>query len=567
MIVRILFFVFALQPLAAQAELTAEVDTREMTNEQSLRLIVTSTLPNNNDQPDFSELGKDFELLGRSEQTNLQTIGQTMTQTRSWHLELTAKRVGPATIPAFSIGGEVSESIAITVLPAKIRKPGESKGDYYLEASVDQSSVYVQSQVIYTLRIFSVQNFLDGGLSEVEAEGAQVQELGDSRNYREEINGKPYQVLEKKYVLFPQRSGEIVVPPVLLDASVPKDGVRNRGIFTPSQKVRRRSESVVVMVKPRPDNSGSDWWLPASDVQLVGNWEGDVSALRVGDSVTRNIALQADGVSSTQLPQLPVPKNKNFKAYASEPQLDDQISGDGLRAVRLEKWAVVALQPGTVTLPEIKVPWFNTRTGQSEVAILPAETFSVLPSESEENSGNSGQNSNGGGNKSSGETDAEIAMLSASVDTMAAELSRWKWITLALSTALLMSVLGALAAWFGRGRHGKLPVKRLKPSDPPSLTAVEKACQSGSPRVSADALLEWARRYWPTNPPRTLVALAGRFESAELTNALSELDSALYAKDTDAPDVLASLATHFSHAVGQLSVTGETIQNSALPKL
>ncbi len=69
----------------ALAELTAQVDTTVITTEQSLRLVISSDLTNsNNNSPDFSELGKDFEILGSSSQTNLQTIGQKMTQTRSW---------------------------------------------------------------------------------------------------------------------------------------------------------------------------------------------------------------------------------------------------------------------------------------------------------------------------------------------------------------------------------------------------------------------------------------------------------------------------------------------------
>ena len=573
---RSLLLWLVLQPVGALAELTADVDTREITTEQSLRLVVSSTKPNSNDQPDFSELSKDFELLGRSEQTNVQTIGQTMTQTRSWHLELMPKRVGPATIPVFTVGGESSQEIGITVLAPKVRKPGESKGEYYLEASVDQSTVYVQAQVIYTLRIFSVQNFLDGGLSEVKAEGAQVQELGDSRSYREVINGQPYQVLEKKYVIFPQRSGEIVVPAVLLDASVPRKGARNRGIFTPSQNIRRKSEALTITALPRPDASGSDWWLPAVDVQLAGNWEGDVAALRVGDSVTRNMALLAEGVSSTQLPQLPLPQNTNFKAYASQPQFDDQVTADGLKSVRQEKWAVVALTPGTFTLPEIKVPWFNTRTGQTEVAVLPAETLTVLPAETDQAA--TGPDSNGqinplqsdqgtatGGADSSEDSAKEIAMLSASLENMTIQLNRWKWFAIALGIALLFGLSAAIALWFRQGK-GR-PIARHKPPQAPSLSEVEKACRSGDARACSTALLAWARGYWPEDPPRTLVALADRLNSPQLSQALSDLDSSLYARDAAVPETLKTLAQQIPDALKQRASGAQPDQASALPGL
>jgi len=556
------------RPQAARAELSAKVDATVVTTEQSLRLVLTSDLANHsNSSPDFSELSKDFEVLGSSSQTNLQTIGQKMTQTRSWQLELLAKRTGTLTIPVFTLDGEQSEPIQITATAAKQRKPGDAKGDYYMEASVDRTSAYVQSQILYTLRIFSVQNFLEGSLSEVEAEEVTVQELGDSRDYQEIINGRAYKVLEKKYALIPQRSGEITIPPVQLVARVPVRGSANRGFFTPSQTIRLHSEGFDLTVLPRPESSGNDWWLPATSVELSSQWDGDVTSLRVGDSVTRSLLLVADGVSSSLLPEINQPQGVDYKLYANQPQLEEQVAAEGLRALRQEKWAIVALKPGELTLPPIEVPWFNTRTGTNEVAVLAGETLQILPSPQTDTHSDDDAT---GANKATADSGKDVdpttdplpgaqnsAMLNTTLAAMSTRISRWQRITTFVSLGWLATLLAAAWYWWHRRAKSAGSVTRSS-RQPPSLQSLRRACDAGDAPGSAKALMAWAREFWPENPPRTLVSLSQRLHSVELEKHLKWLDSHLYSSKSDAisgtasnKDVLAALAASMSDAIAQ----------------
>ena len=360
----------------AWAEVTARVDSTRITIDESLNLQLESTAADGS--PDFSGLQQDFSILGTSTQSQAQITNGRIQQSRTWNLELLPRRVGQLVIPVIEVGGERSEAITIEVMNARELKPGDDIGDYHVDVQVDNRSPYVQSQVLYTIRVYHTERLLEGSLGSPTSDSVIVEQLGEDQLMRATRNGRQYRVLERKLAVFPQKSGELILPGVLLDASVAADGTRVQGFFTPTTKVRRRSAPLTLDVQPKP--AGSGWWLPARAVSIESTG-GDTAdnSLRVGESFTRTIRLSATGVNGAQLPVITLPDSDLYRIYADQPQINQSVETGGLGAERIEKWAVVAQSPGQLTLPEIRVPWFNVVTGEQEVASLPAETLTILP--------------------------------------------------------------------------------------------------------------------------------------------------------------------------------------------
>ena len=50
----------------------------------------------------------------------------------------------------------------------------------------------------------------------------------------------------------------------------------------------------------------------------------------------------------------------------------------GITARQVTVVGIVPTRAGTLTLPEISIPWWNTQTDREEVAIIPAMTYEVL---------------------------------------------------------------------------------------------------------------------------------------------------------------------------------------------
>ena len=94
---------------AVRAELTATVDTQHLTTDQTVNFTLTSTSESN--APDFSVLETDFEILGQSTFSQMQSHNGRIQQSLSWRLQLLPKRAGELLIPAFEIDGERSQSL------------------------------------------------------------------------------------------------------------------------------------------------------------------------------------------------------------------------------------------------------------------------------------------------------------------------------------------------------------------------------------------------------------------------------------------------------------------------
>ena len=91
----------------------------------------------------------------------------------------------------------------------------------FIEASLDQSSVYVQAQAILTLRIYhSVSLYDDSSLTPLQIADARIEQLGDTRTYEKDINGVRHGVIEMRYAIYPQHSGLLTIAPQIFSATL-----------------------------------------------------------------------------------------------------------------------------------------------------------------------------------------------------------------------------------------------------------------------------------------------------------------------------------------------------------
>lgn len=70
--------------------------------------------------------------------------------------------------------------------------------------------------------------------------------------------------------------------------------------------------------------------------------------------------LRAEGLSSAQLPPLPIQDSTGLRRYPDQPQQRNEVNDKGLIGSREESEALVPSQSGRITLPEVQVLWWNT---------------------------------------------------------------------------------------------------------------------------------------------------------------------------------------------------------------
>lgn len=508
---------------AGAAEITVAMDPDPPVPGESFRLAFTAT-GDVDGEPDFKPLEKRFEILGRNQQTSLRSINGRYTRTSSWILEVLARDDGPLRVPPIAFGADRSPPLTRAVDRAPTA-PTQDEG-LFLEVEATPSDPYVQQQVTYTIRLWRRYELSNASLSEPRLDqDAVVRPLGEDRQYQDERNGLRYEVIERRFAIFPQASGSATLAPVTVTAQVMERASSLFELFGRAVRTRRISSAAIELeVRPVPQRfPAGATWLPAPRVRLNELWSPDEGAVRVGDPVTRTVSLWVSGQTSGQLPELLPASVPGLKVYADQPQMKDEAQDGAINAVRQEKAALVAEAAGTVTVPALALPWWNTVTDSLEYARLPARVLEVAATAADP----------AGPPPPTTEVAAPAPSQGALTATPAeADWLSWRgWFPLAcVATAGWLVTLAGL-----RRRKKQASDARRQPSPPEatSLTlarrAVTDAARAGDPDGAASALLAWARLSWPAAPPLSLGALARRVPEP-LAREIGRLEAARHAR-------------------------------------
>jgi len=487
--------------------------------------------------------------------------------------------------------------------------------DMFLEASVDISEPYVQAQVIYTLRVFQDVRFLEATLQVPEVDGVVMQQLSEEKNYQEMVDGRNYVVSEIRYSVVPQQSGIVTIPTIVLQAVIAADKNQVPNTRTRTRRIKRRANQIDLNVKARPDGMAGSWWLPAKAVDLKSEWSLPIDAMAVDQPVTRTIQVLAVGVSDEQLPELDVPDVDNISIYADKPTAQTSTTEQGLISQQTNTWAVIPQKSGELVLPEMKVNWFDTTTGEARVAVLPAETITVAPAvATPQASGNSGSTASTGNNVASNqsgqvnsvddsdaladietaelitnsdnseqELTAETTLLSNAVDTGALQaVQRLRSIVFALIAGWVLSLFGLwlymrkrYSAGPGQSDAGRVTSEsntvrfQRRAGSRAALAPIKEACESADVSKISKEVLSWATMVWPDNAPTHISAVAKRLDSADLAHAFNEIDAQQYRPTGSVKSVAVDqIPVILKKAIDQYQeVKPDTSEASALPSL
>ncbi|MGZ5056044.1 MAG: BatD family protein, partial [Methylobacter sp.] len=367
--------------IALAAQIGVSFDRNPVSVDESFQIIFTANESPDND-PDFSPLEQDFEILGQSQSSNSSWINGRSSKTIQWTINVMAKHPGSLAVPPIKFGNDVSQPASILVTQATANKAVNTDDDLFLEVDATPQTPYVQSQVLYSARLYRKVEIAQASLSEPELSDAVIEKLGDDSNYNTLVDGVNYVVTERKYAIFPQKSGSLTIKPLILTAEVVANTRPNFNGFFNSQMTRTRkvlSKPVTLNVKPVPATFTGKHWISAEQLILKEEWSGDNQQMKVGEPLTRTLTLLAKGTTVGQLPELNSGKiSDQLKTYPDQPVLREQKKPEGLIAFREEKIAIIPSKAGFYKLPAIEIPWFNSQSQKMEVAKIPETQITVL---------------------------------------------------------------------------------------------------------------------------------------------------------------------------------------------
>jgi hypothetical protein len=464
-------------------------------------------------------------------------VNGSLSRRTEWTVTVIARRAGDVSVPEIRFGNARSEPFSLTVLAGRSRRPaGHDGGELQLEVDAQPRNPYVQAQVVFTIRLLHQVALRNGQLEDPKLVDAMIQKLGEDRRYQIERDGRRYGVIERRFAVFPQKSGPLRIEPIGLEAELSVGGGSMFDQFFGGQgRVRKvRSEPVTLQVRPIPSAFKGRHWLPAADLRLTQAWSSDPPSTKVGEPITRTLSVRGEGVTMGMLPEL-VAKGgaiaPDLKQYPDQPALSEEAQAEGLVSVRREKTALIPMKDGSFAVPGVEIPWWNTRTDKLEVARIDGATLGVLPSPHAEAPPSPQDDEL----DASGLIPPSLAQASdtarpASIPAIPLRSNPWFWATWFIAAGWLATV----AAWYIRSARSRVmvrpdAVKQASPDFSPVLKRLKRAWADRDADAARRAILHWGAVRWRSSPPASVEVVAGRL-GGKAPVLIAAVNRALYGR-------------------------------------
>ncbi|MGB5906255.1 MAG: BatD family protein [Stenotrophomonas maltophilia] len=430
-------------PLLAWAQPRAWLDRDRIAMGDTVTLNVES----DQGAPDFTPLRTDFDLSGQTSSRQVEWSNGSMQQRNLYGVALTPRRSGALVVPGLQVGSTRTAPLTLQVDAAVVAGP-DSNAMAFIETVVDDETPYVQQSVGVVVRLYFASQLASGELVLDTPAGASLQRVGDDRTDVRQVNGRRYNMVERRFLLIPERSGALRL------AGARFNGRSAGGFFDDffgggDGRMNATGADRTLQVQAQPAQAPQPW-LPLQSLQL--RYTSAPTSARSGEAANVVVEAIAEGATRAQFTDLPVPDvGANAQVFAEPAQYEETFNGSTPRLKITRRYSIVPRQPGSLVVPGPRLPWWDVRNGKAQEAKLPDLTLAVAAG-------------NGGGTATPAplppiDTDAALPGADgqdsriAATDPRASGLAErpWPWMGAAIGLALLW-LLTLLWGW-QRGRR------------------------------------------------------------------------------------------------------------------
>ncbi len=480
---------------------------------ETIRLIFTQkNTAQSQGTPDLTPLQKEFTLIGTEHSLSYRANNGVATSENEWVVLLIPKKTGTLTIPPIKIGHEYSPERKITILSSSAKmpvendsiEPPEENSAVTLESEVDLEKPFINQQIIYTVKLATNQSLLEAQYQPPRVENALLIPLGEGRRYQTTTDGQEYSVDEQRYAIYPQKSGLLNIIPPKLSAVVYK---------TMPERIQAEGKDIQLMVKPTPQTDTNNAWLPAKQLSISEQYDSSETTMKQGSTLVRKITVQAMGLPAELLPAMPFPDNTQYNVYPEKPDTRNVLRHQELVGTSTVTVTYILNQAGNITLPSIKLPWYNTQTGQNELASLPNHELKVTSRASKKHT-----------SLPSVKKSSHPIIKQPAAQTLHMQSRRHGlWTTILFALA---GIITLVAGWWLHRRSVK-----PRQSQRTTRSDLRKSCAKNNPEQAHSALLAWGRQQWPKTALLNLNELSKQVNNIELKKQIALLTEALYSRN------------------------------------
>ena len=416
------FYLLVFLPLSAMAQTLKANAPQQVAVGQQFRLTYTV---NSQDVSNFriGQIPSDaFEILmgpSTSTQSSFSMVNGRTTQSSSvtYTYILSALKNGTFTIPAATINVDGSQ-ISSNALKIQVSGTAQSSGgraqggrtqqqeemrsagstisgsDLFIQVSASKKRVYEQEPVLLTYKVYTLVALtqLEGKMPDLKGFHTQEIPLPQEKSFKiEQFNGRNYKTVTwSQYVMFPQMSGKLQVPPITFNGIVlqqnrnvdPFEAFFNGGSGYIEVKKQIQAPGVNIEVDPLPTR-------PTGFSGGVGKFsmktEIDKTELKTNDPLTIRVTIT--GTGNMKLMKAPEVKfTKDFDTYDVKVTDKTKLTTSGLEGSMIYEYLAVPRHQGKYHVPPVEFTYFDTKDKQYKTLTSEAYDLAVAKGDGDETS-------------------------------------------------------------------------------------------------------------------------------------------------------------------------------------
>lgn len=341
-----------------------------------------------------------FEVLmgpSTSTQSSVQIVNgrTTVSSSVTYTYILSATSHGTFTIPPAHInagGKQVSSSAAKIVVSGQAhsqqgggrnqgqRQPGRPRAagsaitaeDLFIKVIASKRRVVEQEPVLLTYKVYSLVDLtqLEGKMPDLKGFHTQEVELPQQKSFKvEQYNGRPYRTVTwSQYVMFPQMSGKLQVPPITFSGIVmqqdrsidPFEAFFNGGSNYIEVKKELKAPGVEIQVDPLPQRpSGFSGGVGTFSIKAAI----DKQQVKANDPVKVSVTISGKGnLKLIKQPIVSFPKD--FDSYDPKSTDKTRLTTAGVEGSIVYDYLAVPRHQGEYDIPPVEFTYYDTSSRQ-----------------------------------------------------------------------------------------------------------------------------------------------------------------------------------------------------------
>lgn len=348
--------------LPALAQTRAWLDRAEITYGETVALNIATDQAVT--QVDYGPLQAQFELGGQSVRRSYEWVNGRSRTVSLFSVGLRPRAPGLASIPALRVGNASTAPLRLVVLQPAVA-PAGANADVFVETTVDAARPYVQQAVGVTVRLNYAIPLLSGQLDLDAPAQASLQRVGEDLQYQRMLGGRRYSVVERRFLLVPERSGPLLLPGARLNGIT---GSGFMGFDGDRQPVSVAAPATRLQVLPIPAAAPQPW-LPLHALRL--RYLQAPRQAFAGAAASIEVEAVADGATAAQVPEIALGTVAGAQVFAEPPRTEEQFVDGRPRTVVRRVFALVPTRPGTLVVAGPQIAWWDAVAGVPRSAGLP----------------------------------------------------------------------------------------------------------------------------------------------------------------------------------------------------